>query len=290
MGEVASLLAPFLAAPQRAGILLDFDGTLAPIVDEPAEARPIAGATDALESLAARYRVVAVLSGRPVEFLQPLLPASVIMSGLYGLEVIRDGVRHDHPVAGVWREVVVDVASRAAVRGPDGMGVESKGLSLTLHYRTHPELAAEVQAWAARQAAASGLVARPARMSVELHPPIDADKGTAVEAVVREALDAPPRERRAGGAARKPETRPTRQPEDVSRRRHPIAVCFVGDDVGDLPAFDALDRLAGSGAHTLRVAVASSETPAALVDRADLVVDGPEEVLELLRRLLRESG
>ncbi len=106
------------------------------------------------------------------------------------------------------------------------MLVEPKGLSLTLHYRTRPDIADAVVAWASEEADRSGLRARAAKMSVELHPPIDADKGTAVDALVA----------------------------DLS------AVGFVGDDVGDLPAFDALDRFERQGGHAVRVAVASTES------------------------------
>lgn len=234
-------------------MLLDFDGTLSPIVDEPASARPLDGVTEILEELTRSYRLVGVLSGRPVAFLVPLLPPGLVISGLYGLEVVRDGRRIDHPYAGSWREVVEDVARSSRSLGPAGMDVESKGLSLTLHYRSHPELADAVLAWAKAQAARSGLVARPARMSVELHPPIAADKGTALEDL-------------ADGLA---------------------AVAYVGDDLGDLPAFDALDRLAADREmHTLRVAVASAEAPHELVDRADLVLAGPDAVLAFLRSLV----
>ena len=234
-------------------MLLDFDGTLSPIVDEPASARPLNGVTEILEELTRSYRLVGVLSGRPVAFLVPLLPPGLVISGLYGLEVVRDGRRIDHPYAGSWREVVEDVARSSRSLGPAGMDVESKGLSLTLHYRSHPELADAVLAWAKAQAARSGLVARPARMSVELHPPIAADKGTALEDL-------------ADGLA---------------------AVAYVGDDLGDLPAFDALDRLAADHEmHTLRVAVASAEAPHELVDRADLVLAGPDAVLAFLRSLV----
>jgi trehalose 6-phosphate phosphatase len=59
----------------------------------------------------------------------------------------------------------------------------------------------------------------------------------------------------------------------------------VGDDRGDLPAYDALDRMAAQGVHALRVAVASDEAPAELLARADLVLDGPPAVVALLRRL-----
>ena len=248
MPAAAEPLAELRADPARAGILLDFDGTLAHIVDDPDAARPVAGAVDVLTDLAARYGLVAVLSGRPVLFLEQHLPPSLVLSGLYGLEVVRDGRHHDHPLAGSWREVIDDVAMLARARGPAGMRVEPKGLSITLHYRTRPDLADEVLAWARAQAARSGLVARPAKMSVELHPPIEADKGTAVDQLAGDLR----------------------------------AVLFIGDDVGDLPAFDALGRLAGSGVSVLRVAVDSAECPPELRDAADLVVDGPDGALELL--------
>ncbi len=255
--DVDAALAPLLARPGEAAVVVDFDGTLAPIVNDPASARPTPGATDALAALAGRYGLVAVMSGRPVAFLRPLLPAEVVISGLYGLETVRDGSVVDHPEAGAWRQVVDDVARASAEAGPAGMDVEPKGLSLTLHYRRRPDVAAEVAAWAEAQAARSGLEVRAAKMSVELHPPIEADKGTALQALV------------AGLGA----------------------VCYVGDDRGDLPAYDALDRLAATGAvHTLRVAVASTEAPPELLRRADLVVDGPLAVVDLLRRLASGPG
>lgn len=251
MSTSGALLEPVVSRASESGVFFDYDGTLSPIVDDPAAARPLDGVPEALESLVGRYGVVGVLSGRPVEFLQPLLPAGMVISGLYGLEVVRNGTRADHPFAGAWREAIDDVARCSVSLGPPGMLVESKGLSLTLHYRTHPELAEAVEEWATSQAVRSGLVVRPARMSIELHPPISVDKGTALEKLV----------------------------DDLD------AVCYVGDDQGDLPAFDALDRLARAGRHTLRVAVVSDEVPADLLARADLVLDGPEGVLGFLRDL-----
>ena len=249
---VNDVLERIQADPARAGILTDFDGTLSPIVDEPGDARPLDGVPELLEALANRYAVVAVLSGRPVTFLQKWLPPSLLLSGLYGLEVIRDGVRDDHPSGGMWREVVDDVATVARSSGPDPMRVESKGLSLTLHYRGHPELESVVRALAEKQAARSGLLVRPARMSFELHPPIEADKGTAVRAVA----------------------------DDLA------AICFIGDDVGDLPAFAELERLADEGVATVRIAVRSDEAPELLLAAADVVVDGPEGARDLLQTLL----
>jgi trehalose 6-phosphate phosphatase len=252
----APALAPFRARPDEAAVVVDFDGTLSPIVDDPASARAADGAADALVALARRLGLVAVMSGRPVDFLRTVVPESVTLSGLYGLEVVRDGVRADHPEAATWRDTVAAVARAAVEHGPPDMDVEPKGLSLTLHYRRHPEAADAVVAWAGDEAARSGLEARPAKMSVELHPPIPADKGTALEAL-------------AGGFA---------------------AVCYVGDDRGDLPAYDALDRMAARGVDTVRVAVASDEAPEELLARADLVVDSPAAVVTLLRDLAEDPS
>lgn len=230
-------------------IATDFDGTLAPIVADPAAARPIEGAVEALRGLAARGHQVAVVSGRPLAFLRQHLPEDLTIVGLYGLEMCRHGEVVEHPSSGVWRETIADVASAAQRQGPQGMLVELKGLSITLHYRTRPELADQVERYAVQAAAAAGLQVRDARRSIELHPPIDEDKGTAIL-------------RLAEGSEG--------------------SVVYLGDDVGDLPAFDALDELSLAGRSVLRVAVDSDELSASLRDRADVMVDGPLGVLELL--------
>jgi trehalose 6-phosphate phosphatase len=233
-------------------VATDFDGTLSPIVADPAAAQLIPGGAEVLLRLADRVGELAVVSGRPLSYLRAHLPEGLTLVGLYGLETERRGVRVDHPDASRWRPVVARAVERAEQLGPDGLHVESKDLSLTLHYRQHPELDDRVAELAAELAVATGLVVRPARMSVELHPPIDEDKGTALE-------------RLAGD--------------------HDGPVMFLGDDVGDLAAFDALDRLAGTGRPVLRVVAESPETDPVLRARADVVVDGPPGVLELLASL-----
>jgi trehalose 6-phosphate phosphatase len=237
------------ARPDRSAILTDFDGTLSPIVEDWTAAEPLPGARETLESLATRYAVVAVISGRPVAYLVRHLGTRLRLAGLYGLESMVDGEPVAAPGAEDWR-VHVDDAVRAAT-SRFGSLVEHKGLSMTVHFRTKPELERDVRAWAAGEQTRTGLELRSAKASIELHPPVDFDKGTVVELVV-DSL----------GAA-----------------------CFFGDDVGDLPAFDALDRLRVRGVDTVKVGVRTPEAPATLLDAADVVVDGPAGALELLRSL-----
>jgi trehalose 6-phosphate phosphatase len=260
------VIAAVAASPAATLLATDFDGTLSLIVDDPDAAVPLPGAAQVLQSLASSLGELAIVSGRPVEFLvdrlsgqlsaadqsaadQSGLPDSLTLVGLYGLQQIRHGVRSDHPESVAWPERVAALASAAETNGPAGMRVELKGLSITLHYRGQPQLGDQVEQYARELAATSGLVARTARMSVELHPPIDVDKGTVLLTLAHQ-LAGP--------------------------------VLFLGDDVGDLPAFDALDTLAESGLQVFRILAQSEESDDELLRRADLILDGPSAMIDLL--------
>lgn len=252
------LLAPFLEQPDNAAVISDFDGTLAPIVLDPAAATALPGAVDVIHRLADRYATVAVVSGRPVSFLIERLeldsrPAPIVLSGLYGLERAAGSVVEEHPRSSEWRELVSAIADRAEAHAPAGVEVERKGLSLTLHVRTAPEHDGWAHGFAETESHVTGFEVHRARMSYELRPPVQIDKGTVVAELI------------AGLAA----------------------ASFFGDDRGDLPAFDALDRLAAdTGATVLKVGVRSPEAPIELIERADVLVDGPEGVLDLMKRFL----
>lgn len=232
------LLRRLAAEPRRAAILLDVDGTLAPIVEHPEDARVPEETRHQLARLASRYALVACISGRPREDAERLVGVpGVSVVGEHGLELAADAER--------WADRIAAFA--AGVDWP----AERKPLSLTFHFRrSDDEAAARAYLTRVEEAARrEGLVPRWGRMVLEVRPPVDADKGTAVRALLTRAA--------------------------VSR------ALYAGDDSTDLDAFAGLDDLELG----VRVAVSSSEAPAALIEAADIMVSGTEGILSLLREL-----
>lgn len=257
--DLPRALHPLRDRPADTALFLDYDGTLAPIVDDPAGARPVEGAPDVLAALGHRLALVAVVSGRPAAFLRAQLgsPAKVHLAGLYGMEeVTATGSLRRAPEAAAWEPVVADVTRRVAAAAPPGAEVEPKGLTVTMHWRRSPAAESWATETAQREAAATGLVVQPGRMSLELRPPVDDDKGTVV--------------RRLGAG-------------------HPVVGCF-GDDLGDLPAFAAAGELAAAGAIVARVAVTGGDSPPEVAAAADVVVACPGEAVALLRLLSGQMG
>jgi len=244
-------LQPFVAHASRATLLLDFDGSIAPIVDDPAAATALPAMVDAVRVLQPLLGRVAVVSGRTVDFLAASLPVDgITLAGLYGLERSEHGVTTVDPRAEPWIGPIAAAADAAQAALP-GLLVERKGnLCVTIHFRTAPDRGDEARAVADELARRYGIDApQRGRMAVELRPPVPVDKGT----VVRELTSGS------------------------------TAAAFAGDDAGDLPAFAALVELARAGtlAHAVRIGVASAEAPAEIL-AADVVVDGPPALAALL--------
>jgi trehalose 6-phosphate phosphatase len=232
------LLEPLSEEPGRAAILLDVDGTLAPIVARPELAEVPDPTRAELRRLAGRYALVACISGRTGADAHRLVGVDgIAYVGVHGLELAPD--------ADAWR---APLRTFAAVDWP---WIEDKGLTVAFHWREAPDeeaARAELEAVASR-AEAVGLEARWGRKVLELRPPIDADKGTAVRALLTER----------------------------GLRR----ALYAGDDTTDLDAFRGLDGLEVA----VRVAVASPEAPPGLREAADLVVGSPAELLDVLELL-----
>lgn len=260
-------LEAILTRPTHTVVALDFDGTLAPIVPDPDRARAHPDAVPALAALAPKVASVAVVTGRPAG-------VAVRHGGFAGVAGLEHLVVLGHYGAERWDAVSGTVTAPAphpgvaAVRAElpgflDGIGawqgtwIEEKGRAVAVHTRRADDPQAAFEALReplGELAARHGLIVEPGRMVLELRPP-GMDKGVALMEYVREI-----------GAE---------------------AVLYAGDDLGDLPAFAAVDKLRSDGIPGLLVCSGSSEV-AELADRADLVVDGPAGVVRLLASLAAE--
>jgi trehalose 6-phosphate phosphatase len=249
-------LAALREHPSSALVAIDYDGTLAPVVARPEDAVPAPGAVDALVRLAARVGRVAVVTGRPADVVVRLggleVVDGLVVLGQYGAQRWSGGELASPPEL---PGVALARQQLPALVEPEGARLEDKGLSLVVHTRTAPDPAgalARLQGPVADVAARAGLEVHPGRLVIELRPP-GHDKRGALLSLCEPA---------------------------------PSAVLFAGDDRGDLPAFDAVEQLRARGVPGLLVCSASDEGPAELRERADLVVDGPAGVVEVLAGLL----
>lgn len=247
---------------------LDFDGTLAPIVDDPTRARIHPDATDALVELAPQVAAIAVITGRParqaldlggLEDLGEAIQAAgkeLYLFGQYGNERWSSSRRRivgPRPPRGL-ATFERDLPRALRLAGAADAYVEDKGLAVAVHTRRLPDpqaaferLLPPLRALAERH----GMVIEPGRSVIEVRSP-GAHKGMVVERLADE-LDA-------------------------------RGFLFAGDDLGDLEAFEAVEELEKQGLAGLRVCSASQEQ-SALLPLADVVVKGPEGVIEFLRRL-----
>jgi trehalose 6-phosphate phosphatase len=233
------LLARLAEDPPRAALFLDVDGVLAPIVPRPEDARVPEPTREELRRLQQGYGLVACITGRTTEDAARVVGVpELVYVGNHGIEL--------EPDAPVWGERLAHFLARL-----EWPRIEHKHLAVSLHYRDLPDEGAartELEEIAAR-ARKAGFVARFGRKVLEIFPPWQTNKGTAVRSLV----------------------------EAHGLRR----ALYAGDDTTDLDGFRGLDGLE----LAIRIAVLSREGPQALYDAADLRVDGPPEFLQVLRRL-----
>jgi trehalose 6-phosphate phosphatase len=252
-------LAALLRAPDRALIALDYDGTLSPIVDDPAAARAHPGAVAALRRLAPLVGTVAVITGRSAPVAVEIgglgqVPGLIVL-GQYGRQRWEAGSLTAPPLpAGVAaaREQLPGVLAEAGAA--EGTWTEDKADAIAVHTRRAAEpgpaldrLRGPLAALAER----TGLAVEPGRMVIELRPP-GFDKGQALKNLITE--------------------------------RSAAADMYCGDDLGDGPAFRAVAELRGDGIPGVAVCSGSAEV-SELAELTDLVVDGPDGVVALLDAL-----
>jgi trehalose 6-phosphate phosphatase len=252
-------LAALLRAPATALIALDFDGTLAPIVADPAAARADPAAVAALRRLAPLTGTLAVITGRPalsvVEYAGLESVPGIIVLGHYGRQRWEAGELispPEPPGLAAAREQLPGVL--AAAGAPDGTRIEDKGEALAVHTRRTAEPARALERLSGPLTALAertDLTVEPGRLVIELRP-AGSDKGLALK--------------------------------NLASKRNPSATLFCGDDLGDRPAFRAVADLRAAGIPGVTVCAGSAEV-SVLADEADLVVDGPAGVVALLDSL-----
>jgi len=264
--------AALVRAAGRAVVGLDFDGTLSPIVDDPEQAHIHPEASDVLVDLADVVAAVAVITGRPARQVLDLggleevgnrigdAGKELFVFGQYGNErwsSTRHRIVSPRPPHGLSRFLRDLPRTLRRADAPDAW-VEDKGLAHAVHTRRLPDPDAAYERLLPLLRDLAGrndLVLEPGRQVIEVRAP-GMDKGQAVERLVDEV-----------GAG---------------------AFLFAGDDLGDVEAFEAVQKLAKDGMPTLLVCSASVEE-SALIPLSDIVVHGPEGVLDLLRQLTEDA-
>jgi trehalose 6-phosphate phosphatase len=249
-----------LAETPRFGLVTDVDGTISPIVADPAAARVTPRAKELLAALSGVLPLVAVISGRaPGDVRARVGVEGVVYVGNHGFERWVDGQVVPMPDAAAFRPRL-DAAIRALrPHLAPGMELEDKGATLSIHYRRalDPEAAArDFRPLAINAAETGGLTFHEGRMVFELRPPLDVNKGTAFRRLVAEYNLA--------------------------------AALYLGDDVTDIDALlAARDMRAGGVCDAYGVGVLSEGTPEAVADSADFTVpSGVSGVEALLSWLL----
>jgi trehalose 6-phosphate phosphatase len=246
--------------PATSGLVLDFDGVLSPIIDDPAASELPDRTAASLVRLAGTMGLLAVISGRPVEFLEERIPIpEVQLLGSYGIEQVQDGVRRVDPDAMKWLGRVSEASSalRNLLGAVQGVRVEEKSVSVAVHWRQASDQAAaadEVHRATARIAAETSLRLESGKLTEELLPPIDVDKGSALVMLLAS--------------------------------KNLTTVAYAGDDVGDIPALRAVRE---AGGYAL-VVDHGHETHPLLLELADQTYAGTDGFAAWLAELARTVG
>jgi trehalose 6-phosphate phosphatase len=245
-----------ILSADRVGLFSDFDGTLTPIFDDPRDTVLSSAMRDTLSELSRKLELVAVVSGRDLKTLREMVGlSSVTYVGNHGLEVWKAGAERQEYEEQISDGLLGDVEKGVQEIGISGLSLEDKGMSVAVHYRNAPDPTAVrsvLLQMLKSLAVERGLETREGKMVLEIGPMTSVNKGTAVVRLAREF--------------------------------ELTGAIFLGDDVTDCDAFDALHELARErDLKGAAVAVVDRETPDAVLRKADYCLSGTEDVEQFLR-------
>ncbi|MFJ6003369.1 trehalose-phosphatase [Arthrobacter sp. NPDC092385] len=217
--DAATAVLQALTTSEHAGLVMDFDGVLSQITDDPGASELLPGTEEILAGLAGKLPVVALLSGRPVAFLAERAGTpGVELYGSYGLEHLTDHRIEVVPEARQWMTAVEEATQvlHQQLDGVEGIHVEDKSLAVAVHWRRAPDQAGALKLITPliREVLDTyGLRHEPGKFVEELRMPLEQDKGTALRRII--------------------------SAENLR------TVAYAGDDLGDLPAFEAATAAGG---------------------------------------------
>jgi trehalose 6-phosphate phosphatase len=261
--RLVEALVPLREDPSHAAVLLDVDGTLAPIVRYVDDANVPEGTRQLLIALAKKYGVVACVSGRRASDARRIVSIGTIhYIGSHGAELLRAGWTEPRldPHVEEWVRRIQDFGRHADTPELRKLRVrmEDKGAIVAFHWRGAPaeEEARSAIDTIAEHAEQAGLRTHWGRKVLEIRPPVRIDKGAGVVNLLSD--------------------------EDVR------SAVYVGDDMTDIDAFRGLTRLVEESKleTALRIGVRSEEGPDSIAEEADLTVEGTDGVREVLEALL----
>ncbi|MCL5048175.1 MAG: trehalose-phosphatase [Firmicutes bacterium] len=234
----------------------DFDGTLAPIINDPTQSKIPQHIVESLLLLTQKIEIVAVISGRELEFLnQAFVPhigrhgeMPIKIFGLYGSQTNDDNFAGLHRTSGMTAELKKAIL-QCSTSLPEKIYIEVKDNGVVFHYRNSPDLETEVLAMAEEVTNTFPVRALQGKKVIELVPADQIDKGDVIDYIGNYA----------------------------------DAICYIGDDYGDIAAFESVNKRARSG---LSIGVFSEEMPIELYQKCQFILESTQAVHQLTQELL----
>lgn len=253
------VIEPLRACPSKTAILSDIDGTLHPIVEKPDQIHFNDFVSVVLEKLAKKYALVSLITGRSLKSALSFIKVrGVVYIGNHGLEVSRNSkIGYAKNVQKYIPNIrsALKLVSESDLSKISEIYIEDKGVAIAVHYRRAPAKLFEVEKIVNRIANNLGLKVIKGRKVYELQPPLDIDKGTALEEIIKQS--------------------------EVN------LALYMGDDISDIKAFKRLKKITLPNFQAITIGIRSSEVSEIENEKSvDYLIDSVDDSIALLNSLV----